>query len=67
LVATRQAAQAGEDAIAWQLPDALGRFFQLRMSFDARITMCKIGLAAARRQGDRLGEAAMLMDLLCSG
>jgi tetratricopeptide (TPR) repeat protein len=63
LAATRQAAQAGEDTIAWQLPDALGGFFQLCKSFDVRITMCKIGLAAARRQGDHLGEAAMLAGL----
>jgi tetratricopeptide (TPR) repeat protein len=61
--ATRLAASAGEDEIAWQLPAALRAFFQLRMPLADWLATYEIGLAAARRLHDRVGEATVLSGL----
>ena len=63
VAAARQAAASGDDATAWRLASALRRFFQLRMPFTEWLDTGQVGLAAARRLHDRLGEADMLSSL----
>lgn len=64
LVAVTGAAHvAGLDAVAWQLPAELLHFFHLRSHRDDWTSTHRTGLAAARRSGDRDGEALMLNGL----
>ncbi|MGK5532417.1 ATP-binding protein [Streptomyces sp. URMC 129] len=63
LAAVRAADEAGLDRTAWQLPAVL-RGVQMRLSpFDEWLAMAEIGLRAARRLGDRPGEADLLESL----
>jgi DNA-binding SARP family transcriptional activator/tetratricopeptide (TPR) repeat protein len=63
VAATQQAARTGHDEIAWRLPAALWGFFTLRKPYADWFSTNRIGLAAARRVGDRLGEANILGSL----
>ncbi|MFF2325294.1 MULTISPECIES: ATP-binding protein [unclassified Streptomyces] len=60
MVALRTAAEQGWDATAWQLADAMWPLFLRLRPYDLWITAHEIGLAAARRDGDREGESRML-------
>ncbi|MFG2227471.1 ATP-binding protein [Streptomyces sp. NPDC048644] len=63
LVAVKAAEKAGLDRIAWQIP-ALLRPLHARLNpFDEWFAMGEIGLRAARRQGDRAGQAELLTSL----
>ncbi|MEU0424550.1 tetratricopeptide repeat protein [Streptomyces canus] len=62
LAACRQAAEVGEDVVAWQLPIALRSFFQLRPTTDW-VTASETAVAAARRLGDAHAEAITLRSL----
>jgi tetratricopeptide (TPR) repeat protein len=57
VAATRHAAECGEHVLAWKLPAVLWDFFSLHGHWTDWLTTHEIGLAAARRLGDRLGEA----------
>jgi tetratricopeptide (TPR) repeat protein/transcriptional regulator with XRE-family HTH domain len=61
--ATRQAADVGEDTIAWQLPNAAWSCYNLRKPWADWISTYEIGLACARRTVHRQGEAWMLNGL----
>ena len=63
LAATRQAADRGRDAIAWQLPAVMGEFLALRRHYGDWIVSHEIGLAAAQRLADHLGEGWLLTNL----
>ncbi|GAB7109762.1 tetratricopeptide repeat protein [Streptomyces phaeofaciens JCM 4814] len=63
LAACRQAAEMGEDVVAWQLPIALRSFFQLRRPTTDWVTASETAVAAARRLGDRQAEAITLRSL----
>ncbi|MFC8919082.1 tetratricopeptide repeat protein [Streptomyces sp. NPDC057116] len=63
LATCRQAADIGEDVIAWQLPVALRSFFQLRRPTTDWVSAAEGALAAARRLGDRRAEAMVLRNL----
>jgi DNA-binding SARP family transcriptional activator len=63
VASTRQAGEAGLDEIAWKLAVAAGGFLY-RWSYWTDCIACnQIGLASARRIGDRTGEAWMLNNL----
>ena len=53
-------ARIGLDRCAWQLAAALNRYFTNRRPWDHRIPVFECGLASARRDGDRYGEAILL-------
>ena len=53
-------ARIGLDRCAWQLGAALNRYFVNRRPWDHRVRVFEQGLACARRDGDRLGEAMLL-------
>jgi DNA-binding SARP family transcriptional activator len=59
----RSAAQTGHDNIAWQLPVAWRSYFILRKPWAEWIACTQIALSAARRCGDRFGEAWVLDNL----
>jgi DNA-binding SARP family transcriptional activator/Flp pilus assembly protein TadD len=61
--AIRQAADLGEDLVAWQLPKILLGFFYLRKHRADWIVTHQIGLDTARRLNDPLAEAWMLIGL----
>ena len=63
VVATRQAAAGGLDAIAWKLPVAALSFFNRRTYRAEWVTTHRIALASARRAGDRAAEAWVLNSL----
>ncbi|WP_255307981.1 tetratricopeptide repeat protein [Streptomyces marincola] len=63
LAATRAAEAAGFDAHAWQLPAVLYLAQAPSASALNWIDAGRTGLAAARRLGERAGEAALLEDL----
>ncbi|MET7760717.1 tetratricopeptide repeat protein [Streptomyces sp. NPDC005393] len=63
LAATRAAADAGLDAIAWQLPALLRPVHARLNAFEEWFAMGHLGLSAARRAGDRAGEARLLESL----
>jgi DNA-binding SARP family transcriptional activator/tetratricopeptide (TPR) repeat protein len=63
VAATHQAAEYGLHAIAWQLPVALWDFFYLRSHWADWIATHERGLVAARQDGDRMGEAGVLLSL----
>ncbi len=60
---TRQAEEAGLQAIAWKLPVILSYFFYIDKVWNDWIATCKVGLAAARCQADVLGESWILTSL----
>jgi DNA-binding SARP family transcriptional activator/tetratricopeptide (TPR) repeat protein len=57
------AARTGHDDIAWKLAATIRYYFTLRKPQTDWISICRTGLASARRCGDRRGEAWMLNDL----
>ena len=63
VAATRQAADSQHHHIAWQLPAASWDFFYRRRHLTDWITVSTIGLASARRTGDRYGQAWSLHSL----
>jgi tetratricopeptide (TPR) repeat protein len=63
VAATRQAEQLGEHSTAYRLAAEIASFLQVHMNFEMQATVDTIGLAAARRIGDRRGEAHMLAGL----
>ncbi|RSS47857.1 tetratricopeptide repeat protein [Streptomyces sp. WAC05858] len=63
LAAARTAADAGLDVIAWQLPALLRPLHARHNAFEEWFAMGHIGLSAARRAGDRAGEARLLESL----
>jgi DNA-binding SARP family transcriptional activator len=63
VVATRQAAAGGLDAIAWKLPVAALSFFNRRTYRAEWVTTHRIALASAGRAGDRAAEAWVLNSL----
>ena len=64
LAATVQmAAESGRDQVALRLAMALDEYFGRRLRSDDRLASITIGLAAARRLGDRDGEGAALLAL----
>ncbi|WP_211769451.1 ATP-binding protein [Kutzneria sp. CA-103260] len=60
LAAVRQAEAIGMDDLAWQIPVALCWFYYFRQHWAESLAAYDCGLAAARRCGDRLGEAWIL-------
>ena len=66
LACVRSAAQTGHDHIAWQLPVALFNYFDLRKPTAESIACARIALRAARRCGNRFGEAWVLAYLGCA-
>lgn len=60
LAAVCQAEEAGEDDVAWQIPIALSWFYYFRQHSTESLSAYQRGLTAARRCGDRLGEAWIL-------
>ncbi len=63
VAATLAAAEAGEDGIAWRLPVALWSYFTLRKPWADWIMAGHAAAVAARRVGDREGEAWVLRGL----
>jgi tetratricopeptide (TPR) repeat protein len=63
VAATRQAAEAGQHATAWQLPAALFDFFFLRKPWADWDATHQVGLASARHLHDRYGEARITIGL----
>ncbi|MGP4109521.1 ATP-binding protein [Streptomyces sp. 4N509B] len=63
LAAVRAAEEAGWDRLAWQLPAVLRAMLMRFNPFDDWLAMGEIGLRAARREGDRGGEAELLDSL----
>jgi len=63
VAAVRQAADAGEHAIAWQLAEAMWGFFYQRKPWQDWIETHRIGLRSAELSGDDLGVATMLGNL----
>jgi tetratricopeptide (TPR) repeat protein len=59
----RRAAEEGLHAVAWKLPLALWDYFYLSKYSADSVAVCQVGLDAARRAGDRAGEAWMLTGL----
>ena len=59
----RSAAQTGHDDIAWQLPVASFGYFDLRKPWAEWIACARIALSAARRCGNRFGQAWVLGNL----
>ncbi|MFC9228803.1 ATP-binding protein [Streptomyces decoyicus] len=57
LAATQLASDHGLDQIGWQLPAVLHGIHADRPPFEGWFTMGELGLQAARRQGDKTGEA----------
>ena len=62
----RSAAQTGHDDIAWQLSVASFGYFDLRKPWAEWIACARIALSAARRCGDRFGQAWVLGNLGCA-
>jgi tetratricopeptide (TPR) repeat protein/transcriptional regulator with XRE-family HTH domain len=63
VAATQQAAGQGFHSVAWQLSDALWSFFFLRSYWPDWRETHEIGLAAARKAGNRQIEAWMMASL----
>ncbi|MFC9219557.1 ATP-binding protein [Streptomyces hygroscopicus] len=63
LAAARAAADAGLDAIAWQLPALLRPLHARLHAVKEWLAMGHVGLSAARRADDRAGEARLLESL----
>lgn len=63
VAATRLAGEMSMHDLAWQLPAVLHDAYADRNQFDDWLAAGAIGLGAARRAGDRLGEAKLLASL----
>jgi DNA-binding SARP family transcriptional activator len=63
VAAVRLAAESGLHQIAWKLPAAAMSFFYRRSHWTNWVATHEIGLASARRVGDKLAEAWMLNNL----
>lgn len=63
VAAVRQAADVGEDAIAWQLAESLWGFFYQRKPWADWVETDMVGLRSAEISGDDVGVATMLGDL----
>jgi DNA-binding SARP family transcriptional activator/tetratricopeptide (TPR) repeat protein len=63
VASVHHAVSAGHDDIAWRLPVALYGYFDLRKPWADWLGTHEAGLAAARRAGDRRGEATLLGNL----
>jgi tetratricopeptide (TPR) repeat protein/transcriptional regulator with XRE-family HTH domain len=63
LAATRQAAEVGLHALAWQLPIAAMNFYNRRTHLGDWVETHRIALASVRLLGDRPAEAAVLNSL----
>jgi DNA-binding SARP family transcriptional activator len=63
IIATRQAAAAELDDIAWRLPTALFAIFNRRDNWTDGITAHRIAVESARKTGNRLAEAWVLQNL----
>jgi tetratricopeptide (TPR) repeat protein len=61
--AARQAAETGQDDIAWKIPVAMSVYCYVRKPWTDWIASHEIGLAAARRSREPFGEAAILTGL----
>ncbi|GAA1031271.1 hypothetical protein GCM10009557_26030 [Virgisporangium ochraceum] len=61
--AVRMAHEYGRDTRCWRLAQAMSPFYMLRSYFDDWAATHDTALAAARRSGDRLGEAITLAEL----
>jgi tetratricopeptide (TPR) repeat protein len=57
IAATRMALEFGEDAIAWKIPVGCWNYVFLRKRWSPWISAHEMGLAGARRIGDRFGES----------
>ncbi len=66
LAVINQAAAAGFDAHAWQLPWALGYYFSTQGHWGDQITTQRTALAAAQRLGDLAGQARAHHGLGCA-
>jgi DNA-binding SARP family transcriptional activator len=60
VAAIRLAAATGHNDVAWKLPVALRGFFDLRRPRAVWFDCASVGVAAARRAGDRSGQAWVL-------
>jgi tetratricopeptide (TPR) repeat protein len=60
IAATQSAVGAGFDRIAWQIPAVLSRVYTSRDPVDSWFAAEETALTAARRLGDRYGEAVVL-------
>lgn len=58
-----QAAELGFHSVAWRLPILLGEYFLVSRCWDDWLTTHHLGLASARRSGERQGEALILTNL----
>jgi tetratricopeptide (TPR) repeat protein len=63
VAATKAAADNGFDKMAWQIPAVMREIYSLHYLFNDWIQTGRIGLAAARRLDDRLGESVILESL----
>jgi DNA-binding SARP family transcriptional activator/tetratricopeptide (TPR) repeat protein len=63
VAATTAAARAGLDSAAWRFPAFLHPYFDLRGLYADWLSTHETGKAAARRAGDRVGEAWVLNSL----
>lgn len=63
LVIARLAADSGDHQAAWQLADAMWPVFLYQGRHAERLELDRLGLKAARDDGDALGEAKMLYRL----
>ena len=63
VAATRQAAAAGMDDIAWRLPPTLFPIFNRRNNWADCVTTHRVATVSARKAKDRLGEAWVLNQL----
>ncbi|OLZ65488.1 hypothetical protein AVW11_16995 [Streptomyces amritsarensis] len=59
LALVRATAVAGLDEVTWQLPATLDPLHDAHSALDDELETARLGLAAARRLGDRRAEAAM--------
>jgi pentatricopeptide repeat protein len=66
LAVIAQAEAAGFDAHAWQLPWAVADYFSRRGHWQDQTTTQRTALAAARRLGDRAGQARAHQGLACA-
>jgi DNA-binding SARP family transcriptional activator len=57
IAAIRLAAETGHDDVAWMFPVAMRGFFDLRKPWPEWLACASIAVAAARRGGDRGGQA----------
>ena len=60
LAAARLAADEGLLTVAWQLADAVWPLFVYRGRYTERLEFDRLGLSAAQRSGNMIGEAKML-------